>query len=263
MLAALLALAGSGPGPVKPIVVPAPVHYRIDAKLRQDVDLTAVGQPPMSSDLTANIFLSLTMSDTTGGKLAHVIIDSMRLAATGQLQQAYPQSVADSAEGTFMNAYIVGGRVQGNPTLRGMKDNAAQDVENSATSLARQTLSLLFAGTRSGKQVGEGWTDTTESSNTSPSGTQKTKVIHDWKVTGVEGGVITIEGSGNSTLSLDGGQQTYIGTATSKTTVTSPAGGPSTHATMHSNQALQVTAPGLPEPIPVTAVSDLTLTILH
>lgn len=252
MLVALLALAG--PGPVKPLNVPAPVHYRIDAKSRQDVDLTAMGQPMMSSDLTASIFLSLTMSDTTGGKLAHVIIDSMQMVATGQMEQAYPHSLADSAKGTFMHAYIVAGKV---------KDNAKLQVENAATSLARQTLSLLFAGTREGKKVGEGWTDTTESSNTSANGTQKTKVVYDWKVTGATGGTVTVEGTGSGTSSLEGGQQTFVGTSSSKTTVTSPAGGPSTHATLHSSQALQVTAPGLPNTIPVTAVSDLTLTILN
>ena len=251
MLAVLFALAGFGP--VKPVVPIAPVHYRIDAQSRQDVDLTAFGQPPQVTELTAKIFISLAMSDTTGGKLAHVVIDSMMFDATGQMQMAYNQSAADSAKGASIHAYIVNGRVKDSPVL---------SLETPATSLARQTLSLLFAGTRGGMKAGEGWTDTTNASNKATAGTQSTSVVTEWKVVGAEGDAITVEGSGNGKVSMDGGEQQIQGTSTSKSTITSPAGGPSHHATLSSQQALQVTVPGAPEPIPVTATSTLTLTRL-
>ena len=252
MLAVLFALAGLGP--VKPVVPAAPVHYRIDAKSRQDVDLTAFGQPSQTTELTAKIFISLTMMDTTGGKLAHVVLDSMMFDATGQMQMVYNQAAADSAKGASIHAYIVNGKV---------KDNAQLSVETPATSLARQTLSLLFAGTRGGMKAGESWTDTTNASNKAATGTQTTSVVTEWKVTGAEGDAVTVEGSGNGKVSMDGGEQQITGTSTSKSTITSPAGGPSRHATLSAQQALQVTVPGAPEPIPVTATSTLTLTLLN
>jgi hypothetical protein len=254
MLAVLFALAGHGP--VKPVVPAAPMQYRIDAKSHQEVDLTAFGQPSQTTDLNARIFISLTMMDTTGGKLAHVVIDSMSFDATGQMQMAYNQAAADSAKGTFMHAYIVGGKV---------KDNAVLQVENAATSLARQTLSLLFAGTRAGMKSGDGWTDTTASTNKGANGTTTTQVVTGWKVTAADGEMITAEGTGNGKSSVEGGPQgqTIAGTSTSKSTVTAPPGGPSRSATLTSQQALQVTIPGAPEPIPVTATSNLTLTRLN
>jgi len=253
MLAVLFALLGLGP--VKPVVAPAPVHYRIDATSRQDVDLTAFGQPTMTSELTAKIFISLTMMDTTGGKLAHVVIDSMMFESTGQMQIAFNQAAADSAKGTSIHAYIVNGKV---------KDNAKLSLETQATGLARQTLSLLFAGTRDGMKAGDGWADTTNASNKSTTGTvQTTTVVTEWKVTGAEGDAITAEGSGKGQISMEGGEQQISGTSTSKLTVTSPAGGPSRRATLNSQQALMVTAPGAPEPIPVTVASNLTLTLLN
>jgi hypothetical protein len=252
MLAVLFALAGLGP--VKPVVVVAPVHYRIDAKSRQDVDLTAFGQPTQTTELTAKIFISLTMMDTTGGKLAHVVIDSMMFEATGQMQMAFNQAAADSAKGASIHAYIVDGKV---------KDNAKLSLESSATGLARQTLSLLFAGTRGSMKTGDGWTDTTNTSNKAATGTQTTEVVTAWKVTGAEGDAITVEGSGNGKVNMEGGEQQISGTSTTKLTVTSPAGGPSRHATLSSQQALSVTVPGAPEPIPVTATSTLTLILLN
>jgi hypothetical protein len=251
MFAVLFALAGLGP--VKPVPAMAPVHYRIDAKSRQDVDLTAFGQPPQTAELSAKIFIGLTMMDTTGGKLAHIVIDSMSFVATGQMEAVYTQALADSAKGTFIHAYIVDGKV---------KDNAKLQIENTATSLARQTLSLLFAGTRAGK-VGDSWTDTTNASNKGANGTQTTSVVTGWKVTAAEGGMLTVEGAGNGKSSIEGGPQQVNGTSTSKSTITSPVGGPSRSATLSSQQALQVVVPGAPEPIPVTATSSLTLTILN
>lgn len=253
MLAVLVVLAGLGP--VKPVVPTAPVHYRIDAKSRQEVDLTAFGQPSQVTELTAKVFISLTMMDTTGGKLAHVVIDSMMFDATGQMQMAFNQAAADSAKGATIHAYVVDGKV---------KDNAKLSVETQATGLARQTLSLLFAGTRAGKKAGDGWVDTTTASNKSATGTtQTTTVVTDWKVTGAEGDVMTAEGNGKGQVSMEGGEQQISGTSTSKLTVTSPAGGPARRATLTSQQALMVTVPGAPEPIPVTATSNLTLTLLN
>ncbi len=253
MLAVLLALVGLGP--VKPVVVAAPVHYRIDATSHQEVDLTAFGQPPQVTDLTAKIFVSLTMMDTTGGRLAHVVIDSMMLDATGQMQMAYNQATADSAKGSFIHAYIVDGKVSGNAQL---------SLETPATSLARQTLSLLFAGTRSGLKAGGGWVDTTSSSNKAAGGgTQTSSVVTDWKVTGTDGDAVTLEGSGTGKVNMESEAQQISGTSTSKSTITSPAGGPSRHATLTSQQALQVVVPSAPEPIPVTATSTLTLTLLN
>ena len=253
MLAVLIALAGLGP--VKPVVPTVPVHYRIDAKSRQEVDLTAFGQPSQVTELTAKVFLSVSMLDTTGGKLAHIVIDSMVFDATGQMQLAFNQAAADSAKGATIHAYVVDGKV---------RDNAKLSVETQATGLARQTLSLLFAGTRGGVKAGAGWIDTTNAINKSANGTtQTTTVVTDWKVTGTEGGAITVEGSGNGKVSMEGGEQQISGTSTSKLTVTSPAGGPSRHATLASQQALMVTVPGAPEPIPVTATTNLTLTLLN
>lgn len=253
MLAVLFALAGLGP--VKPLVAAAPVHYRIDATSHQEVDLTAFGQPAQISDLKARIFISLTMIDTTGGKLAHLVIDSMMLEATGQMEAAFNQAAADSAKGTSIHAYVVNGKV---------KDNAKLSLETQATGLVRQTLSLLFAGTRGGMKAGEGWTDTTTANNKSAAGTnQATTVVTDWKVSGAEGDAITVDGSSNGKVSMESAEQQISGTSTSKLTVTSPAGGPSRHATLTSQQALMVTVPAAPEPIPVTATSQLTLTLLN
>lgn len=242
-------VVGPGTGPDK-----APQRYRLDLKIGQAVDLTALGQGPMTAEVNSAAFVTLTTSDTTGGILAHVVIDSVNVTATGQFAAVYQQEMADSLRGQFIHAYIVGGKPEGapKPSVEG----------NPMVQVVIPVISALFPGVGDKANSATSWSDTTRNDTVTEQGTQNTSQIIDWVIKNRSGGVIEVTGTGNGTLNAEMGGQQISGTVTSVANVTTVVGGPATASTIVSTQELSVLNPALPEPIPVRVESHATVTAL-
>jgi hypothetical protein len=247
---ALLTLTTGAVGPASTADTAAQ-RYRIDLTIKQDIDLTAAGQGPQTTDMTGTAFVTLTMSDTTGGKLAHLAIDSMTVVATGQLSNAFTQDLADSLKGQWLHAYVVDGKISGTPT---------PSVEgNPALAVATAAINALFPGIGSKAASGQGWADTTSNDVTNDQGMQNTQQIVTWTVGTRDGETLMLTGTGSGSVTAEMGGQQITGILSSSATITSVIGGPSSKATITSTQELSVLNPALPEPIPVKVSSTATL----
>ena len=193
---ALLALAGTSVG-----TPPATMRYRIDQTIDQAVDASVIGGGQQQQRFSVSTFLSVTLTDTAGGKVVAAVVDSMRADSA-----PLPQAVLDSARGTPLHGLLdAAGHISGVKTLRD-------------TPLAPQLtdiVSRLYPGLRIGLKVGDGWTDTTQTSNAAGGGTLMVSRITTYKATGTEarrdGKALKVETAFTSNVS--GTQQTPAGPA--------------------------------------------------
>jgi hypothetical protein len=252
MVAGLLALSllAAGPGGTDG----APQRFKIEVKQTQTIDLSAMNQGTQENGINATGFVTITMSDTAGGKIAHVVLDSMMIEATGGAAGQFPTFLADSARGAIWHLYVVGGKIQGEPKA---------SKESPATALVQQGIGSLFNPVK-GAKVGDTWTDTTNVNNSNEQGSTTGTTITIWTVDGLAGGVFTMTAKATGTLSGEqqGGQMLISGTTTSTAKVVSAAGGPAASVGIESTQTMSITVPMADAPIPINGKTTVTVTPL-
>ncbi|MGD9523214.1 MAG: hypothetical protein AB7P61_05245 [Gemmatimonadales bacterium] len=246
MLALLIATMGPGHGPEKAVE-----RYKVDLTMQQDVDLSAMGQGVMSNKVTATMFLNVTMSDTTGGRLAHVVVDSIMLNAEGQMAMMFPPAMADSARGEFIHAYIVDGKMEGTPTL------SAEG--NSVLGLVTQGLNGMFPGVGPKAAGKAGWADTVTTNTVNENANLNSSQIVTWTRTGMDGDVLMLSGRGEGSVTGEQQGNQISGTVTNTVKAETVIGGPARSAEVTSNQEMTVLSAQLPEPIPVKVTNTLVL----
>ncbi|HTC22736.1 MAG TPA: hypothetical protein VK688_00150 [Gemmatimonadales bacterium] len=177
------------------------MRYRVDQTIEQAVDASAIGGGQQQQHFSVSTFLSVTLTDTTGGKVVSAVVDSMRADSA-----PVPKAVLDSARGTpFHGLLDAAGRVS---EVKALRD----------TPLAPQltdVITRLYPGLRAGLKVGDGWTDTTQSSSPASGGSMTISRITSYKATGTEdrreGKALKVETAFTSNVS--GTQQTPGGPA--------------------------------------------------
>lgn len=249
LLALLTVVMGPGSGPER-----AADRYRVDLNMKQAVDLSSAGQGVQEMSLTAAIFMNVTMRDTTGGRIAHVVIDSMMTTGEGQFAASYPQALADSIRGAFIHAYIVNGRLEGTPTL---------SVEgNAALALATQGLSALFPGVSEKAADKQSWADTVNTHTVNEMVDLNSNQIVTWTVTGKQGDLLTLAGTGEGTVTGEQAGNPVSGTVKNTLAAVTVVGGPAKNAELSSEQNITVLVAQLPEPVVVKINSSMKLTPL-
>ena len=127
---------------------PSTVKYRIDQSLTQELDATAAGGAKQRIAFSTTSFVTVTLSDSAGGKALRVVVDSVR----GDSATPIPVAVLDSARGVEFRGFL---EKSGKPTGLKPSSNA------SAASQIQGLLSDFFPWTRAGLKVGDSWADTT------------------------------------------------------------------------------------------------------
>jgi hypothetical protein len=228
-------------------------RYRLDLVIMQEVDATAAGQGVAKSDISSSAFVTVTMSDTTGGRLAHVVIDSVTMTATGPLAGEYTQERAIALRGQSLHGYIVDGKMVG---------AAKPSVEdNPVVTLVLPVMNTMFPGVGA-KASAQSWTDTTRSDLTTEAMTQHNQAVVAWTVTNRAGDILSLTGAGTGTISMEAPDNQASGSVTTSVTVTTVIGGPAKSTRLTSSQQLSVLIPALSDPIPVKVETDATLTEL-
>ena len=137
---ALLPLATGG--------APVTTRYRVDQTLTQEIDASATGKGKQSISFSTSGFLTLTLTDSSGGKVVKVVVDSMMGDSTSPI----PASVFDSARGAEYHAFL-------------NKSGKLSELEPVSTSNATQQIQGFFTDffpwVKQGVKVGETWADTT------------------------------------------------------------------------------------------------------
>jgi hypothetical protein len=154
LLATLLALHAGTEAPVT-------AKYRVDQTLTQEIDATSAGKGKQSLSFSTSSFLTLTLTDSVGGKTVKVVVDSMRADSTAPI----PSSVFDSARGSEFHGFL----------STGGKLSELELVSSSqAAAKVQGFLADFFPWVKRGVKVGEKWADT--SSKTTTSGTDSVVV---------------------------------------------------------------------------------------
>jgi hypothetical protein len=235
---------------------PPATHYRVDVSATQDVDASALGGAPSTTKFDVSGFLSLTMSDTAGGQLAHAVIDSVTLPAGTEL----PPGMDDpaSAAGVSFHAYVVDGKVSKIPE---------PSSANNLAAIFSGTLGVLFPGVRANARMGDTWWDTTTTKTaTSPTDTRTSTTITKWTVTAVNGSEITVQGDATGTsegpVSTSAGELTLKGTMNGTRHVTVAPGAPASHADATATTDATLSSPTLPAAVTVKGTTTITVTRL-
>lgn len=253
MLVGLLALASLTGAITAPST---PQRYRIEVKAQQEVDATAVGGGKQTTDLGVIGFITVTMSDTTGGQLAHIVVDSLTFPAGTEP----PMGITDgpeTAKGIFFHGYVVEGRVKG-----GLKPSTPHQL----VALLAGGIENLFPGLRTTAKVGDTWTDTVKTDTNTEGTTQTSTTIIAWKATAGGGGMLRYEGASTGTMMREGpgqnGKQTINAKITGTRWLHGPALGPILHGEVKGVQDILVMMEGMTDAIPVTANTTVTISIL-
>ena len=141
MAAATLALPALRPPPVT-------AKYRVDQSLTQEVDASAEGQGKQSLRFATSAFVTVTLTDSAGGRVMRVVLDSVK----GDSATPIPPAVLDSARGGEFRAYVSKAGKPSPLTPTGTSPAAAQ---------VQGLLADFFPWVRPGLKVGDAWTDTT------------------------------------------------------------------------------------------------------
>jgi hypothetical protein len=127
---------------------PYTVRYRIDQTLTQEIDATASGKGKQSISFSTSGFLTLTLTDSTGGKVVKVVVDSMR----GDSTSPVPSAVFDSARGSEYRAFL---------SSSGKLSELEPVTNTTAAQQIQGFLTDFFPWVKQGVKVGERWADTT------------------------------------------------------------------------------------------------------
>ena len=229
-----------------------PQRFRVEFAVSNTVDLTAAGQGVMTSDINGTAVVTLTMSDTTGGRIAHLVVDSLTVSADGQAAMMFNQAAADALIGEWVHGYVVDGKIEGAPS---------QSQEgNQILGLVGATLSGLFPGVGAKTATAPSWSDTTSVQSESDGTSRNVQTVVDWSVTGRDGDAYVLSGAANGTVTMDSPEQQISGTVISNFSLTSTIGGPASVSTTTSMQDLSLLVSALPDPLPVQVQQKFTVT---
>ena len=163
------ALAAAAPVSTAPVTA----RYRIDQTLTQDIDATAAGKGKQSISFTTSSFVTLTLSDSAGGRSVRVVVDSMRGDSTAPV----PAEVFDSARGAEFHAFLsAAGKLSELEAVR-VSDAAAR---------VQGFLSDFFPWVKAGVRTGEQWADTSSKATTAGTDSVVVKRVTSYRVVGSE-----------------------------------------------------------------------------
>jgi len=156
------------------------MKYRIDSQTETVIDLSVFGQPSQEFQIGSTSWVSLTLSDTAGGRIVHLVVDSLRYQ--GNAPQLGP-ATADSARGGVLHGVLgLDGRL-GNLT--------ATPADNLFLAELQGTIHGFFPKLKTGAKPGEVWSDTVVVNMAAGGTTTETRSLIDYTAAGIE----TIDGA--------------------------------------------------------------------
>ena len=119
------------------------------------MDLSVVGAPNQVTNLDLNAWVVMTLTDSAGGKVVHVIVDSLKMETTIPQHSA---ATADSAKGGDDP------RVRRSHRATSRTSRRRQPVTR-CSPRCRAWSTRCFPGSRPAAKAGDHWVDTTEVTN--------------------------------------------------------------------------------------------------
>lgn len=166
---AVAALAAATPASLAPVTA----KYRVDQTLTQDIDASAAGKGKQSISFTTSSFVTLTLTDSTGGKSVRIVVDSMR----GDSSAPVPTAVFDSAKGAEFHAFL---------SASGKLSELESVNVSDAAARVQGFISDFFPWVKVGVRTGEQWADTSAKTTTDGTDSVVVKRITAYRVMGNE-----------------------------------------------------------------------------
>ena len=244
-----------------PLTPPAPQRFRITSTNHQVVDLSAFSQPEQVTHIVTSSFVTVTSTDSAGGRAVKMTIDSIKLdTLTGDAPLT--QANFDSLRGVFATGWVAAtGNLQ---DAKGDGDRAAQAVT---------LLTELFPKIGPRVKVGDTWSDTTETSGMGAGilASAAVRRVTNWAVSGEEtvAGTKARKVDGAYSQSISGsmespqGTLTVDGTGTGTASYSIAADGRMLKGSSLLNLQIAVSIPQAPEPIPVNGTMNSTIIALR
>ncbi len=164
---AVAALVAAAPAPSAPVTA----RYRVDQTLVQGIDASAAGKGKQSISFNTSSFLTLTLTDSAGGRSVRVVVDSMRGDSTAPV----PPEVFDSAKGAEFHAFLSASGKFSDLESVGVSEAAAR---------VQGFLSDFFPWVKAGTKAGEQWADTSSKTTTDGTDSVVVKRITAYRVVG-------------------------------------------------------------------------------
>lgn len=188
LLASLQAFLGTTE-PVRP-----PMHYKIVTKTTSNIDLSAMGAPSQSISMAVSAWVSVTLSDSAGGKLAHIVIDSSSFDA-GELTAMLPPEATASAQGATFHIFLVNGK----PTTPMLPTPASIQAGQLVPGIE-----LLLAGVRA-TRAADTWTDSAKTDTSLAEASAAISRVTTWTAKAGANGTVEVDGKWTGTTSVGGG----------------------------------------------------------
>ncbi len=194
------------------------LHYTFESVNSQDIDATAAGQGVMQNKMTLSGRMHVVLSDTTGGMLAHVVIDTTEFKSSNPQMGMIAMSVPS---GTAFHLYVVDGEVKS-----GLEPPAMGPAMNLGVFQALGIVGNLFPKMRNDVAVGDHWTDTTTTDSLTAGGRVTNQGITAWRVDDRQGDRVSYTGNLTGSISAELEQGTMTGTTSGTQQLTLTPGQP-------------------------------------
>ena len=172
---AAVSVLGMAAAPIS-VSAPSTTRYRLDSKVEQVVDLSAMGQPAQTTLITQTALLTIALSDTAGGQLMHVVVDSL---------------ASDSPMGGADVVLARGGWVHGTLDAWGhAKVTKSSADSNAVIAQLKATMGRFYPIIKPGAKQGDSWVDTTTTDLKTAAQSTRTTTI----TTFTHGGSVTRDG---------------------------------------------------------------------
>ncbi len=238
---------------------PTTTRYRIDQRLEQEVDASAVGGGKQNVVIKTSSFLTLVAADSAGGRSIKVVIDSV---TADSLPPGMPPTVFADVKGMTYTGFLDASGKLGELKVTPEK----QGVPNLG-----ETIRQFFPRVKPNTKPGETWTDTTEVSSPVGGGQISVRTVTNYKAAAADpkGPPRSIKVDGASASSLAGTQQTpggsadIEGTGSGTSSFTVSGDGRVLSGTYSGTQNMTVSLAQAPAPIPVLVKTVTTINALN
>jgi hypothetical protein len=257
---ALFASAALAVGAVAFAFPPTTQRFKVVETNHSVADLSAFGQGEQVTHVITSSFVTLSGSDSAGGRSVKLVIDSIKLDSVSGAPMT--QAAFDSARGVW-----VAGWVGPDGVLSAVQADGPRGA--AATTILRALLPKVTSRVR----VGDRWTDTTtvEGSGEGVLAGATTRRITNWAVSGEEtvGGVRArkVESAFSQTISgaIEGpnGSMQIDGTGTGTALALLAADGRHFGGNVSVSLSLAISIAQAPEPIPVTVTTSSIITTVR
>jgi hypothetical protein len=233
--------------------------YRIDTKSQSTIDLSAFGQPAQEQNVGLISWVAVTLTDTTGGRVLNVVVDSLKYDGTVPIEAA----ALDSVKGATLHGLV-------EPSGR-IKDLTANPRGSLVLAQIHGVMNGFFPRMKDRVKAGESWTDTTEVANTTGGANTKIKMQTSYAASGSEmvSGVRATKITSTYTSTVTGtmenpmsGTMEVEGTGTGTGTYYVGPDGRYLGGSSTTNVDQKLKMAMAPAPIPVKTVQTLTVTLI-